>query len=1327
MGDAINMAARLMCSPKCNGIILCDEKTYTLCENEFSFLNLGLLKVKGKAHPINIYQPKEAKEKTVQIANTTDSNVFLGRETERALISKLLDTHTTVNGPRIMIMEAEGGMGLSTMARWTEKVVKDQQLCLASGRNSSQTEKNTRYYIWQEIVRDLVAAVEAMPINEVRVKTAAEPRIPLFLMTPKEEKSGTSRGTSGSGHAVGGKSVHGGHQKSSAAGGTKSMMNNGQQSSRRPKGRLGDSMANKSKSNEKGHKLSAIPASMNGSMASSSLASSKKKAAASRQRQKPPGSADEAAPPFHAHSQDFAGSRGNNAENGPAMKKWLAFEEQMKTALTKSGESPNQAAIMNLVYPFDFQQTEVYTKLQGKFRINELTDLIRRMINEIGEWKPVVITIHDSQWIDQLGWELLWELAMSCPKLMICLFSRLVHLIFYNLRPEKYHESVETKMQYQKFKRHPQSEFLNLEGLVTEDVEKLISLNWASSVIEIKSVSQNILSNIQKRTAGNPLYIKSALVALKESGKFSVTEYGELTLNSGEFDFEKSISLVDNLQSVITSQLDRLDSNFQLFLKVASVLGQPFLIEDALNLLHDTPMFSDLADKVESDPETINAFIKAMDKYEYLERIENIDAEQFQFKSSLVKECIYNMMLQNQRQLLHLNVATYYEQIIDSQNQHRLFLALYEHYSKADEIHTMKKLTYLQIMSHIYFERNSIGEAIKHYKMLLLAVEKHPKHIKITFDDVAKASWHRELGESYFMRGDALKAEKHLLESLRINSFKFPNTWWSLRVKTAKEWKNRGKWPILLAGDADLTSGQSQVPDLASANLDSNSGSHDSLAYGDMMEMRSNDITDIITDEMQFDPMAVVLADMIKDKEYAKLHNIRRAMSCLGQMYLNTGRYKDCVYAINCATNISELFPRDAFYAKLMALCGIISWTEGAKKRDTLRYLESASKHDQRFDLVQSVSIVLKSAQAFFFMGKWGSAIRRLGLLPALEMMSGDFQLRLDALRMRSVIIHLCGARPQSLKAAKALFYIATQEDNWEGQLWGCQMILANYLNIMKANNELPEYAARLKGIWERKPAKLKYDPTLNLNYLALMTRVKLRTEIDSFSVDAFFKKFHSIILELQRPSPKKYSEDSFSARGGECNSAGGPLECLSMIGVLHCAVSILAMWDAKLIKQSHWKYLQKINKDLKVWLTTGNIMQNMTITESMHQLFEGAVLHITAHTSAAIKLWKKGLSGRRVSDLMYVRGLLHLLVACYTDSANNSNHNAHEAQKLFSRIGATVEFDRARAYRKDRKDRSRSEMSSQQTGGEMDENFGESIFDHGGNSFESELESESN
>lgn len=120
MGDAINMAARLMCSPKAKQIILCDEKTFSLCENEFVFENLGLLKVKGKAHPINIYQPKHAKAIIKKSEDTAESKVLIGREKERNIIEQAIKIHLTTIGPRSIIMEAESGMGLSSMANWTD-------------------------------------------------------------------------------------------------------------------------------------------------------------------------------------------------------------------------------------------------------------------------------------------------------------------------------------------------------------------------------------------------------------------------------------------------------------------------------------------------------------------------------------------------------------------------------------------------------------------------------------------------------------------------------------------------------------------------------------------------------------------------------------------------------------------------------------------------------------------------------------------------------------------------------------------------------------------------------------------------------------------------------------------------------------------------------------------------------------------------------------------------------------------------------------------------------------------------------------------------------
>lgn len=401
MGDSINMAARLMCSPKAKGVILCDEKTYSLCENEFAFENLGLLKVKGKAHPINIYQPKEAKELVLN-ATAAETDIFLGREKERALISRLLDTHLTVTGPRIAIIEAESGMGLSTMARWTEKESDTLSLCLLSGRHSSQTEKNTRFFIWQDVIRDLIKAIEAMPENQSRSKNATESRTPLFLMPLKEEGSVNISKSDGSNNGT----------SMRAAGGNKSILNSGGKGKKKI-GRGESSMDGRSGDRKQ-----------NSTLQGTGSILAKKKVAISRNRQMMGGSANDDAPPlFHSASQDF-GSKYNTAQNSQALKKWVAFEEQLKKALTKAGESPLQVAILNLVYPFDFQQSEVYSKLQGKFRINELTDLLRRLINEIAEWKPVVITIHDSQWIDQLSWEMLWELSMSCPKLMVCLFSR---------------------------------------------------------------------------------------------------------------------------------------------------------------------------------------------------------------------------------------------------------------------------------------------------------------------------------------------------------------------------------------------------------------------------------------------------------------------------------------------------------------------------------------------------------------------------------------------------------------------------------------------------------------------------------------------------------------------------------------------------------------------------------------------------------------------------------------------------------------------------------------------------------------------------------------
>jgi hypothetical protein len=417
-------------------------------------------------------------------------------------------------------------------------------------------EKTTRYYIWRDIICDILTAIEAMEENANRV--AAEHREPTFLIDLTD---------------------YGGDTRSKSSADTKSKGNSkGKQS--------------KMQSRFGGIKSGLMP--REASRAPTSVMRKQDKGKNIQDRKSMQSSPSPNVPAKNGKIKKNDSSSGDSlpldTPTEGVFMKWSAFEERLRAAFIKCGEAPTQSALMNLIFPFDFHQTEVYAKLQGKFRINELTDLIRRILNVLTETTPTVIMVYESQWMDPLSWELLWELSISCPRIMVCLFSR----------PEKYHENEETRIQYQKFKRHLNTQVLSLEGLSTDETAKLIMANWTTGITTkentIQTVQQVIVDNVQKKTGGNPLYIKSMVVALKESGQCRIDAQHQLRLVSDNLDFDKSVGIGGNLQSVLVAQFDRLDTNFQLFLKVSSVLGQPFLLEDVLYLLSDTPGFSEMFD-----------------------------------------------------------------------------------------------------------------------------------------------------------------------------------------------------------------------------------------------------------------------------------------------------------------------------------------------------------------------------------------------------------------------------------------------------------------------------------------------------------------------------------------------------------------------------------------------------------------------------------------------------------------------------------------------------------------------------------------------------------
>ena len=966
-----------------------------------------------------------------------------------------------------------------------------------------------------------------------------------------------------------------------------------------------------------------------------------------------------------------------------AVKKWTHFDDRLKNAFAKCGEAPTQSALMNLIYPYDFPQTDMYAKLQGKFRINELTDLVRRLINILTEESKMVFTIQEAQWMDPFSWELLWELAVSCPRVMVCLFSR----------PEKYHENEETRSLYIKFKRHPRTEVFSLDGLSLEETSKLIIHNWPSA-IPPNSIHATIVENVQKRAGGNPLYIKSIVIALKESGHCRINDKGELRLLKDDFDFDKSVGLGGNLQSILVAQFDRLDPNFQLFLKVASVLGQTFHLEDVLYLLSDTPGFSELfsADSIEVS----SLQIKALDKYNFLQMQENGSGDPedeflIQFKSSVVRRAVYTMMVVAQRQQLHLNIAIYYERVMDDSNKHRLLIPLYEHYAETDDKQILKRLYYLETVAHVLFEKNSMGEAIKHY-CNLIELSEHASNLEeslaVHCDLITQSTWHRELGDAYFSKGDDVNSEKHLLKCLELLNHPFPKNsillGWKVRAQSTK----RNKYPIITTGSTlQTTSAQTRLEENNDDNTSENS------ADANVIVINKNPVG-----EAGLDPMAAELAIMLEDKSNLAMHTVRKALNTLAQIYLNTGHIQGHKYAVLKGVNISEGFPHDAIYARFLSMCGALSWFSEGKKKMSLRYLESASKHDPRMDLSQTVAIVLSTALTLFLMGKWGSSMRRLSALPFLEMMSGDCSMRAEALRMRSIVIHMSGARSQSIKAARDLFSIANQEGNWEGKVWGCELTLANLLTTSQNDAEIIEISSKLKLLWNQIPEKNKDDPILGINYLGFTAEVEFRYN-SGFLPESFIKAlqdYASDLRNLQSKNMHAKSAYASNAWGGGAASAGGPHHWLAMVGIVHCAAVILGIFDSGLVIDAVMKKrVEKICIDIEKWLTTGQIMKYMTLAHPIRYMYKGIrVLVRSKSAAAAVAAWKKALTCRRVSDLLYIRGILHLRIAKYATGNSESNHHAHEAQKLLRRIGASFDFETASALRKDRKKKEKLKKS---------------------------------
>jgi hypothetical protein len=245
-----------------------------------------------------------------------------------------------------------------------------------------------------------------------------------------------------------------------------------------------------------------------------------------------------------------------------------------------------------------------------------------------------------------------------------------------------------------------------LKNFNQEECAQLILSLWPKSLVA--KVNPYITFAIFQKTKGNPFYTKTLITCMKDAGHFSITNDGEIIVK-GSFDHLNR--WIQHDERRILPDFDRSDRFMQYFLKIASVWGQCFLLEDIIIVMGNINQVTAL------DMDHIARQIHLYDANRFLEIAPTRDGTGWscQFRSEQIRLSILSMIPIKKRQQLHLLAANFYESK-EAPVDPKLIL---NHYQEAGTDHISKVAIYLELVAGLFFSQKRYERAYDYYQRLL--------------------------------------------------------------------------------------------------------------------------------------------------------------------------------------------------------------------------------------------------------------------------------------------------------------------------------------------------------------------------------------------------------------------------------------------------------------------------------------------------------------------------------------------------------------------------------------------------------------------------------
>jgi tetratricopeptide (TPR) repeat protein len=334
-----------------------------------------------------------------------------------------------------------------------------------------------------------------------------------------------------------------------------------------------------------------------------------------------------------------------------------------------------------------FPDTPLTQGMEAPRRRQILVELITHWVKVQAARTPLILVLEDAQWADEASVNLALELAQLAATLPASTSKGIIIVLVH--RPLSLPISAAWQALQQRV-----TETITLSELSPEAACQL-----AAYRLGVASLPDRLAGLLISRTQGHPFFVEELCQTLQQQGLVRVLD-GQAQLSSNL----SSAAIPASIQDLVQSQIDHLDEETRLTLRVASVLGTvvPF---DALSSSYPLPI----------EPLMLRQHLATLERLGLL-LVETDTPLTYLFKHSITQHVTYHSLLAAQRRDLHGRVALYFEETMGSSSGRATEILAY-HYARSD--HLAKAVAYLRLAGEQATRQAAYAAAIDYFGQAL--------------------------------------------------------------------------------------------------------------------------------------------------------------------------------------------------------------------------------------------------------------------------------------------------------------------------------------------------------------------------------------------------------------------------------------------------------------------------------------------------------------------------------------------------------------------------------------------------------------------------------